>query len=452
MLLAGAVLAEPAIDGAAPFKPDKKKIAREVAQGFEPPPQFSARKLLPKLCCLSKAAYTLDDLVINDGAMNHFTLRTRFGDFYPGSEALLLKRMYEAGVREELEEFTDTKVFIDAAAKAGKDVLLAPIRGVETLLDAVTDPEETWETIKKAPGGVINLISGVFEKVDKGVSTGKQAVVGTNEEKKEAKERISDGAETATNYALKHFGYNRSDRVRKWQEKLMIDPYTSNQPLQEKIARIAAIENGVSIGVKFVPGVGGISLVSDLNRYYKWAKRLSLYDDPVELAKKRVDQLKALGIENDTIKAFTTNPRLSPTSQAFILDAIEKLPGVDGREWLVVAASQVASAEAAVFYVNTYQQLAAAHLKQAPFARVLSGSRLPAAVTKKGRVVVPLAVDYLTWSKDLAGAVNDLIKISGRSSRAIEVRVSGGVSKACLEVLRSRGLLVRARYLLPPLE
>ncbi|MBN8547851.1 MAG: hypothetical protein J0M12_00905 [Deltaproteobacteria bacterium] len=447
-ILYSAVNAEtPAPGTPQPFKPDEKKIAKEIAQGYERPPQFEAANVLDAQY-LTSTDYTVDSVVHNDGAMNHFNISSRFGSFYPGSQDMFEKRVKEIGALVILEKFTDSKVFLDATAKAGGDVLLAPVNAVKTLVEAVADPEETWNVISGVPGGVMRLFRSVSDKIGAGVKSGRKAIVGDKKEKKSAEEQLADSADVATKYALKHFGYNQSDKVRKWQEYLQIDPYTSNEPLQEKIARIVAIENGVSIGFKFVPGVGGISFVSDANKYYKLAKRLSLYDDPVELAKKAVNQLKAMGVDEETIKAFTTNPSLSPTCQAIILDALKKLEMVEDRTSFVASASGVLSYEGALFYVHSSRQLLTIQEKEKGLKRFIKGIRLPAVLHEKGSIILPMPVDYLTWSRDLDGALTEVKKALPKKSKGavLEVRVKGRVSALCQRKLAERKIRVVERF------
>lgn len=435
-----------------PFVPDAKKIALDVAQGFERPPVFKAANVL-EAKYLQSTDFSVDSVVYNDGAMNHFNISSRFGSFYPGSEEMFRKRVHEIGALVILEKFTDSKVFIDAAAKAGGEVLMAPVNGVRTLVEAVADPEETWNVISGVPSGVMRLFRSVGDKIGKGVKTGREAVVGTKKEKKSATDTITDSAEVATDYALKHFGYNQSSRVRAWQEYLQIDPYTSNQPLQEKISRIVVIENGVNIAFKFVPGVGGIALVSQANKYYKLAKRVSLYDDPVELAKKAVNQLKLMGVDEDTIKAFTTNPRLSPTCQAFILEALKRMEHIENRISFVGSAARVESYEGALFYLQSARQLAAIDKMEKGLKGFVSAVRLPAVITDKARIIVPLPVDYLTWSKDLEGALLEVRSALPKTSRnfSFDIRVKGAVSSMCKQKLSALNARVRERFD-PPME
>lgn len=451
--LSTAVAAEPKTGtaagaaGSAPYIPDRKKIEHEVAQGYERPPVFRASKLVAKEL-RNDALYTIDDRVLNDGVMNHYAVRSKFGDYYPGSSEMLRQRLHEIEALGELQQFTDSKVFLQAAGKAGEGILLAPVRGVETLINTVRDPEETWETIKGVPEGVWQMLEGVGKHLRRGVKASRDAVAGNEKEKSDARDKISDSADVATDYALKHFGYNTDDRIREWQEKLKIDPYTSNQPLQEKIGRIVLIENAVSVGFKFVPGIGSIGLVSDVNKYYGMAKRLSVYDDPLELARKGVKKLKDLGVSEDVIKAFTTNPRLTPTYQAFLVDAVASLDGVQDRLTLIEAASQVPTFEGALFFVQAARQMVVVHQKDGGIARLISGSPVPTAVARKQRVLVFVPADHLIWSKEVAQTLIEVRTLAKKNSpgAAVELRVRGSVSSRLRNALKERGIALKEKY------
>ncbi len=82
-------------------------------QGFEAPPTLTASRILPA-DMVRGPNHTVDEQVLNDGYMNHYTIQSRFGQFEVVSTAKLRKRDDEITALVAMEQVEGTDVFGDA--------------------------------------------------------------------------------------------------------------------------------------------------------------------------------------------------------------------------------------------------------------------------------------------------------------------------------------------------
>jgi hypothetical protein len=88
-------------------------VAAAVDDGFETPPILSAKDRLPAEI-LTGPSHEIDDPVTNDGFMNHFVVRSDFGDFEASSERMVQTRVREVYAIAKCRELSQTEAFSDA--------------------------------------------------------------------------------------------------------------------------------------------------------------------------------------------------------------------------------------------------------------------------------------------------------------------------------------------------
>jgi len=139
--------------------------------GYETPPVLKAADLVdPSL--LSGPQHRVDAEVRNDGFMNHFQIRSDFGDFEAESEELLEIRVREVAALAKLAEISKTEAFADAL----KSSVAKPVTAVKNV---ATDPVGT---IKGVPEGLNKRFKGLYYKAKK---TGRKV-------KEEVQEELED--------------------------------------------------------------------------------------------------------------------------------------------------------------------------------------------------------------------------------------------------------------------
>jgi hypothetical protein len=381
---------------------------------FEKPSTLSASSVLP--AHLLKGPYhTVKEKVISDGYFNSYTIESQFGIFEVEGYALLETRVGELVALAELDKLSSSSVFADAAYKAGKGIVLAPVNIVKKTAKHVSDPQKMKETIAAVPEGAERLFSWVYRQGKRGVnaigdafSSSESEETSANkkdEKKKSTGEAVADTVDQGASFGLKFIGYTK--RQREWFRKLKVNPYTSNETLRDEIMRVAGIETAVGTAFRFVPGLGLLGELSTFNTWYERAEKLSLYEDPDTIGKKNQKELLELGVPEDLITEFLQNKAYSPWTRRFISASLTALgPNVKGHEAFIRAANQAKNEPSALYFVSIAEALEKRHQKT-PLVRLVASTHLPGAITKDKTLYIPLSVDYLFWTEQVAQIFKD---------------------------------------------
>lgn len=413
------------------------------AAGFETPPVFKAADILSS-DLLQGAEHRVGQEVKNDGYMNHFRLNSRFGEYEVVGYPMLLRRIHEIYALALLEEHTTTKVTIETGKEVGTKVAKSTVDGVKKLGDMATDPEELGRTLKAVPGGVVNLFHFAADTVETGVDyvaeTGKQMMAGSDGEDGQAKGEgtASQLTKKAQELALQYSGY--SEASARWAKQLEIDPYTDNELLRSEIRRVATVEATVGFAGRFTPKPPRIPGVSEANKWLTTIEDVSLYDDPAKIAELNKKVLESLGMSEEEVLKFASNQHFTPTTRTLLLSAIKSLDGVEKSRDLLTLAATAESNAGAWYFVHSIQQLSRFH-QQRPLTKVITELAIPSAITASGYYVVPVPVDHLVWTEDVATILTDAHERVGREVKinASEVMVAGTVSSRSRKELEKQG-------------
>lgn len=373
--------------------------ATPVAEDYETPPEISAAQALP-VEIAAATDYHIDDPVTNDGLMNHYSLRSRFGTFDVNGRALLDIRIHEIGALGELERVSKSDVFLHAVGRS----VAAP---VETVAEVVQHP---IGTVTGIPKGVANLFKTYKLKT-------REATESLQREKKSEQEssatpKVAAVTHAGETYALRYFGVSRAER--RWYAKLGVDPYTTNEPLRSAVKRIAKVDATASFGLRFagIPAIAGMGVLrSGMDAIWR--------EDPVVIRERNRKYLASIGVDKEVRSRFENNVWLSPTHQLAILTMLRTLDGVGARNELVQRAIEVASEDEALTLIDSIGLLVRLHQKAA-LAEILGGVRLPVARTADGRLVVGAGFESLYWTERVAEGAREIAnayrdeEVSGR--------------------------------------
>lgn len=389
---------------------DSGKIAAPPKKAdYETTPLKAAKDLLPGKLVAGKG-YTVESPIRTDGFLGEYYVNTKYGRYHVRGRYALVNLIHELDALDQLQEFSDSKVFLDAAKDAGISIVTAPIRGVQAVYGAVTEPSKTYETIKKVPAGIAGLFSEIGDAFDSGYKTVKRSVVGSDKKNSKGETSASDddsldeAGEMATKAALSYIGYNK--RESKWYEMVRVDPYTRNKPLRDKITRISGVQSAVSLGFKFVPGIGGIPYLGTVTGVLSKAEFISGYADPKEIKDKSLQLLLKLGLSEEQCKPLLDNKHFTPTALATLVDSLGQLSETKAISKVVAAASRARSPEGAWFHARAIQYVA--RTMRASAASFERTGDFPVVTSKNGSVAIPLPIDYVSWTKMAATEVAGL--------------------------------------------
>lgn len=424
-------------------------LALAAPERYEESRVLSARKLLPHEMFTNKL-FKIDERVVNDGYLNNYTVRSDYGTYLVRGTVDLHQRVAEIKALHYLEKnYPSTEVVGTAVGKKGKEMLLAPVRATEKLYDTVSSRDKLTKTVRSIPGGVANLFDmagdALSDVADSVYESGKQAVGTSKSEGKSS--GLSDAADFASDKFLDYVGYNSA--FREIAHELSVDPYTENKPLRDEMKRVAGLRSAVSVGSKFAPGIS-LPLVGTANKYLGYAEKMALYDDPREIEKVNKKILETLGRENnrpgdqEASKKFSENPTYSPPMRKAILTAVQTLSEqkVQGAFYLLRAASSARTREVAELYVLAIRKLIAEDRANAKLEIVIEDEILPLAVDSKGTLIVPLSLDHVLWTEDVAQVFRNLRSSAEKKRRIQQIRVlvRGDVSPRFERELRKLGI------------
>ena len=126
---------------------------------------------------------------------------------------------------------------------------------------------------------------------------------------------------------------------------------------------------------------------------------------------------------------FEDNPATSLTVQTGIVDALQELEGVAGREHLLARAVDVESRGEAQSLLTAVTLLVRYHRSQEPLAAFLPGTRLPVARTAAGGLVAVAPADAFFWTAEMADAARNFAAIyAGESASSRGLWIVGEAS------------------------
>lgn len=397
--------------------------ATVVASDYEQAPVLSAAEILPAELQQGDN-YRVDDRVRNDGYLNYFTIDSDYGKFEAVGMAMLRERIREIGALAELEAMSKSKVFVNAAAEAGKDQVIALTR-------VATNPVST---VKGIPAGIGRMFKRTSRTV-KETTTAAKKEVADGEDANANGEDESGGKDKAVGLTESYLGVGKAERG--WAQKLGTDPYTSNQILRDAIKSVAWAERLGRFTTKLAPSIPGAGVAGDVNDLV-WSK------DPYELRDLNRARLEATGADEELIDAYLDHAILSPTLQTLLTGAIAAMEDVSGRAGILSQALGTQTEAEARFFVHSVTLLAAYHVERAPFARVVTDTATPFGLVGDDRKVLVFAVDEIYWTDTIATHADAHVRTQAESITITEVHFLGGVSERCRSQLEARGWQVQS--------
>ncbi len=371
--------------------------AAQPQSAFEQRTALKATSLLsPEL--LNSDLYTVDEEVINDGFLNHYTVRSRFGDFQANSTLAVKRVLHEIKAIAAMRRIQTKDTAVDSVVQSGKNT-------VDAVANLVTDPEKTLEG---AAAGVNNLFNRTTQVVGKRKTTGAE----------DSKVEQFIGKSKSKGDIASKFG---------------VSVYSENAVLQAELDRLAWADylGGIGVGLaqSAIPGVGGLLLSTSGT-----ARILNevINNTPAsELWVRNKNKLEAMRIDSDTVQLFLNNPSFSPALQTVLVEAMQNMNGVANRGLFVKISLQANTSQMARTMTEIATMLAGYHKNIEPLQSVAPFGRFLYGKTKKGIAVLAFPADHILWSYTVADAATWLLEpVQGQSKpTAQQLWIFGDFSK-----------------------
>lgn len=283
------------------------------------------------------------------------------------------------------------------------------------------------------PGGTAKGIGGGIKRMGVNLGRVSQRTVesATAEKDAEAEEAAAGGGNAATSAAKSVLGVNSS--MRKWAQKVGVDPYTTNAVLQKALEDIAKVDVSGGIATKVVVPIPMVvnttASVGDL----VWGK------DPEELRKLNEQRARELGVADGAAKSLFTNGAFTLTLQTRLLAALHAVKAKGCADY-VLSAADAKNERQALFSVESAEMLQKLHA-QSPVAAVLTDSRALVAKTAQGDAVALLPLD---WVRATSSASATLTEIAARAkgelgATRLRLQVTGTVTDLAAKEFAAAG-------------
>jgi hypothetical protein len=391
---------------------------------FETAPILKASKILPPEL-LQGEYHRVREEVRTDGYLNHYVIDSDFGEFVAEGTPLLRIRVREIDALAQLEELSESKVFVDAVTGAGFDLGKGLWRGG-------SDPVKS---VKSAPQGANRL----FKKLGRGAKLGAKKtsdmssdLIGLGDD---------DGGGAVDLDEIRKSYYEVSQGEREWAARLGVNPYSSNETLRKAIRKMnnfgfaGEITFAVASSLVIpIPGIGTVASTINESADEIWAT------DPYVLRQVNIERLQKAGVEESLIAAFIDHPWYTPTMQTILLRLLLGMEGVSDTMSVLDVAIEAESEAEARYFVTSIVLMVWFHENEVPIDRVLTESHLPQAVTTDGRQIAFAPLDYLFWGEYFVVAVQVAVTRPVLGER--EIWVLGSVSDRARAEIEALGVSV----------
>ncbi len=363
---------------------------------------LKASAVLPKKI-LGSHLYTIQEKVTNDGFTNNYKVDSGQNSFQVTSNIALYKLLLEIEAIEAMKKVEETDAFVSALKESG----IATVDGIKKLF---TSPAETLE---KAASGISSLFSRAEESIFNS-SPGKsedsriEQAIGFSNAKREVA-----------------FRYN-------------VDPYSQNKILQEYLDRIAWADyaGGLTLGVATMPVGGMAGATLSVSGTARLLGEVIATTPPAELKLQNREKLEKMGIDQELAALFIENPYFSPLQQTAFVLSLEKIKTAENKALPLQAALQVKDQEMAGTMTSIMVMFAGYDKKINSVAKFKTVARIFAAIDKKGKMIIILPADYVTWNQRLA---NGLGAVREKKNSANEIWIVGTASPMAMEKIKAAG-------------
>lgn len=353
------------------------------AEGYENPVDLKAAEFAP-VALLQGPLHSVDEKVTLEGGLPRFTIKSQYGTWQARGREMLEIRVSELPAFVQLNQISKTDEFGKAAGKA----LAAPVRTTGQLIAHPID------TVGNVASGIGIMAKRIGRTAGSAASNVSDTVSGSKPEQKAILKPVEAEKGTAAPRALIDgpLGYNSARRD--WAKQLKVDPYTNNAVLSDKLGDFAAASFAGSFPVNVTIGVVAAPLSYAVS--FNQAAQLEAYQfPPGDIEARNEARLKKMDIEGLAVRTLFRNSYFTPTLQTSLVLALESLGNVIGRDEVVLFAARAAS-DIEARYVTNFVLLLAQHSRTVtPITSVRSADNVIAGATADGKLVIPVAMDYL---------------------------------------------------------
>ncbi|MCC7326059.1 MAG: hypothetical protein IT521_04560 [Burkholderiales bacterium] len=398
----------------------------QSAGGFESTPKLAGADLAPA-ALLGGPLHSVGEPVAIEHYMGRFNIESKLGEFRVLGVHMLGTRVQELAAIVALDEVNRSEAFQQALVRSAQ----AP---VQLIGSAFTNPVGTVENIASGFGTILGRVGRL-------ATTGAQAVGDTASDMSSNRQQTQTSAPFAGEaeppaFTGDPFGFNKARR--EWAKQLQIDPYTTNPVLRP---RLDAVARATFVGDFAVNATIGL-VVAPLQyaSSFDSVVRDSVWNTPViDLVARNERKLQMMGITGRPVRDFFRNRWFTPTLQTALVEALDKLPDVRGRETVIVSAATLGGEVRARALIGAVLMLVRQH-RETPLRSIKTSGVIVVGSPDPGELIVAADLDYVWWNEQTA----EFTSRSDLKAKRRTLLVSGTVSERTVRELAHARWAVRS--------
>lgn len=367
---------------------------------------------------MSGEGYTVGRKAVSDGFVNVYTIETEWGRDEIVSTEGLLNRINEIKAAYELEALKRSSVMADAV----KDGAISPAKGAV-------------ELAKSPLGATTGAGKGMGRWLG---NVGRSTVSGDPDQEGVVSALVGyAGAKRA--YAL-GFG---------------VDPWTDFEPVQKRLGEIARAAVGAGLATAVVMAEvtpdNDFGLAVDVLGISNELNQMLADESAAQIRSVNKKKLRKMGVPSYAADAFMRNYNYTPMQHSILVETLQSMGEIRGREIFVAHATAAPSPDVARYGVLV-AQMAARYVEKVEKADFIQVADYPWLRSRSGKIVVMMPVDRLFWTAELANAelqssraIRKLPRVTGK-----QLWLEGRADPTARKALESRGWTVRERVRLTP--
>jgi hypothetical protein len=380
---------------------------------FEVPANVRASDILPP-DLISGANYRVRNTVVSYGYMHTYTVDSDFGVFEVTGDFALRKLIREIWAIAQLREVKKSQAYVDGIKQAASQPL-------EFGANMLTDPVDTVS-------GVPQGISRLFGNIKTGLTT-----------------KSSPGGDSTVEQALAV-----SSNKRALASKLGVDVYSSNTVLQKELNSLAwaTTLGSLTVSAALAPVGGPAVLAVSITRTAQQLSDVVNQYPPPRLREINEQKLLAMGVPSGLTTQFLDHPSYTPTRDTVIVNSLEALSGVKGRDAFIQQALSANDEESANFFMYVAETMRGYQEKVSPIREISVYGPLVFAKAANGVALIPLPLDHGIWTERASQRVPMAVsafKAANPDVKKCDAWVTGTVSKLAKEQMGKLGVQVVER-------
>ena len=354
--------------------------------------------------------FVVVDPVVNAVGIDVFRVISDYGEFLAEGRLMLRIRLREIQAIAVIEEESGLEVAGDAFVRQGK----------KTWEDVVTVAKNPGKAVTGFVPGVVNRFKEIGRDIVEDVGTVTDST------------GVGDKAGTLANRWL---GVDAGRR--RWAQELRVDPYSTNEVLQDQLTRVSRVEGVISEGSKrvlpVIPYTGFIRDVYGIVWNYD-------YRELMELNRKRLIEI---GATPEQIERYLAIEAFTPSIDAALIAAVLDMDNVANRIVVIGQAMPTETEPEALFFFESVVMASWFHTTHTPLLSMISGTGLPAALTSDDRLVVFAAADFPQQTEFLSGVAREMTDAYAHIPADREIVLAGGASPEWTAEMEELGWAVR---------